>query len=469
MKVDWTTYYEAAKKCHDLANDLRAADKPVHDAMKGGCAGMAGNAHGCKEWGLAFDKAALETAQTCTNLADALTNFGYVLYAAGYNLGISDQGKTSTRPERPTIQQVSQYKVDFPTSVGDNGSGIERDANGVEAIFNEVAKQIADAIGKLPNGDEDKLGKAKAVWETFGNHQTVQGAASTIGTILGMFDGADDTSNATYQKGIEGLRGHLETMRGGATQLAAASVPLAKPIGEYQTNTHDVRVDFESAIKTALIALTATLAVTAVTAWFTFGASVAAGGATAAVIGSETVTAVKTAYELSKLYSAFGWTGAFVAGAAVTIEAFNGVPDFNSIGAALAGIISIQTHINDDDGTDNGGSGNQKSGTAQTTEQKSAAVKDVVTDESGALIGTEDATGVQMVSQEQVDKARAELTEKLGPPRVQPTPKGDIEVWEISGDPKSTVTYRPFSQSGGATIDYNNVPGVSIKRWHIPK
>lgn len=49
MYVNWQTYYDAAKKCQDLAGELRAADKPVHDAIKGKCAGMAGDAPNCRQ------------------------------------------------------------------------------------------------------------------------------------------------------------------------------------------------------------------------------------------------------------------------------------------------------------------------------------------------------------------------------------------------------------------------------------
>ncbi|MGQ4601050.1 hypothetical protein, partial [Nocardia sp. R6R-6] len=124
-----------------------------------------------------------------------------------------------------------------------------------------------------------------------------------------------------------------------------------------------------------------------------------------------------------------------------------------------------------DDATGDGKTENNEgsnSGT-KTTEQKAAAVNDAVTNDSGQLIGKEDAAGVQLVSREELEQAHKELIEKLGPPQVKSTPKGDIEVWEISGDPKSTVTYRPFSKSGGATLDFNEVPGVTIKRWHIPE
>ncbi|WP_067674288.1 hypothetical protein [Nocardia miyunensis] len=111
MIVDWQTYYDAAKKCHDLADDLRRTDKPVHDAVKGKCAGMAGDAPGCKEWGKAYDTAAQQTMQACSSLANALTNYGTALYAMGYNYGIAN--KSNPAPTRPAINQVSEYSAMF--------------------------------------------------------------------------------------------------------------------------------------------------------------------------------------------------------------------------------------------------------------------------------------------------------------------------------------------------------------------
>lgn len=71
---------------------------------------MAGDAPGCKQWGEAYDQYARDTMQTCTHLADALTNFGNVLYANGYKYAIADNAK----PQRPTLRQVSEYKVTIP-------------------------------------------------------------------------------------------------------------------------------------------------------------------------------------------------------------------------------------------------------------------------------------------------------------------------------------------------------------------
>ncbi|ONM47994.1 hypothetical protein [Nocardia donostiensis] len=54
--VNWDTYYEAARRCQDLAGELRAADRPLHEVVKRSCARMAGDAPGCKQWGEAYDE-----------------------------------------------------------------------------------------------------------------------------------------------------------------------------------------------------------------------------------------------------------------------------------------------------------------------------------------------------------------------------------------------------------------------------
>ncbi|MEU0368696.1 putative T7SS-secreted protein [Streptomyces sp. NPDC006283] len=97
------------------------------------------------------------------------------------------------------------------------------------------------------------------------------------------------------------------------------------------------------------------------------------------------------------------------------------------------------------------------------------SARDTAVDGDGNMMGEEDSPGVRMVDEVQLERIRLDLHAKLGEPEVKPTPKGNIEVWQLSDDPKATVTYRPFSKSGGATIDYNDVDGLDMKRFHIPQ
>ncbi|MFC9751816.1 putative T7SS-secreted protein [Streptomyces sp. NPDC056921] len=95
--------------------------------------------------------------------------------------------------------------------------------------------------------------------------------------------------------------------------------------------------------------------------------------------------------------------------------------------------------------------------------------RETAVDSDGKMMGEEDSPGVRMIDDVQLERIRLDLHAKLGEPDVKTTPKGNIEVWQLSDDPKATVTYRPFSKSGGATIDYNGVDGLDMKRFHIPQ
>jgi RHS repeat-associated protein len=97
------------------------------------------------------------------------------------------------------------------------------------------------------------------------------------------------------------------------------------------------------------------------------------------------------------------------------------------------------------------------------------SARSTAVDGDGKMMGEEDSPGVRMIDDVQLERIRLDLHAKLGEPDVKSTPKGNIEVWQLSDDPKATVTYRPFSKSGGATIDYNGVDGLDMKRFHIPQ
>ncbi|WP_234391240.1 hypothetical protein [Nocardia suismassiliense] len=339
MRIDWQTYYDAAKKCHDLATELRQADKLVHDAVKGECAGMAGDAPGCKEWGEKYDRTARDTMQSCTNLADALTNFGYVLYATGYNYGIGN--KSNPPPARPDVREVPQYQVTIPTSVRDNGIGIEHHG-GVQELFDLLIAQILEKFGKLPNGDIKKLEKASSTWTTFANHETVTGAAARITTIIGLFDNIKDKTN------LPPLLNHLETLRNGATQVAAATQNLAAPVADYHAGTVQVRGNIESSITQAEWAIGLTVVAAAAAAFFTFGGSAAAGAGGVGVIVTNTINTIRTVYQGSNLLKAVGLATA-AAGAVGVIKSFDKVPDLGTTLTSLASIIAMRVLIDDSD------------------------------------------------------------------------------------------------------------------------
>ncbi|WP_330249773.1 hypothetical protein OG874_26095 [Nocardia sp. NBC_00565] len=344
LVINWQTYYDAATKCHALAADLRTADKPVHDALKGECAGMAGDTAGCEQWGKEYDRATLETLQTCTNLADALTNFGYMLSAAGYNWALAN--KSNPMPDRPNVTAMTEHKLSFPTSVGRNGDGITEGNNSVPGFYDALVGKIQDEFGsKLPNGHKDNLAKATSVWETFAGHATIKGAAGRITEISNLFSDIQD------KKGLEPLLGNLTTLNGGATQLASASLNIAAPVKAYSDGTSEVRDKFKDAVTNALIAAGATVAIGIAATWITAALSDVAAGVGVVAIAGNTARVLKTTYDASKLIKIIGVAAAAAGGTAAAITAFKDVNITEKV-LSLAVIITAKVLLNADDSED---------------------------------------------------------------------------------------------------------------------
>ncbi|MGY5207581.1 hypothetical protein [Nocardia gipuzkoensis] len=336
LSTDWQIYYDAASKCHEIAADLRTADKPLHDALKGECGGMAGDAPGCEQWGRTYDRHAQETLQTCTNLADALTNFGYVLYATGYNYGKANGGN----PTRPRVNALSEYKVSFPTSVGANGDGIGQDG-GSKEFYDELLEKVKEEFGKLPNGDKDKLATASSRWKAFAQHDAVTKASERIKTITGLFD------NVTDKKNLDPLLGHLSTLGAGAEQLAAASMNIAGPVGEYHTGTEDLRNGIQKAVTNALWAAGAIVITGIAASLFTACLSdVAAAGGVVVVVGN-TVRTIKSVYDGIKIWQVLA-AAAAATGAAAVVTSFDKIPSIGDTLTKLGAIIALKVYVDDE-------------------------------------------------------------------------------------------------------------------------
>ncbi|MFJ1458192.1 hypothetical protein [Nocardia sp. N2S4-5] len=358
MIVDWQTYYDAAKKCHDLADELGRADKPVHDAVKGECAGMAGDAPGCRQWGEAYDKSAQQTLQTCSSLANALNNYGAVLAAMGYNYAVAN--KSNPAPPRPNVTQFGEYKVAIPTSVANNGVGFT-DHGGVKAFFDQLVADVIGSFGKLPNSDTRKLAKAHSVWNTFANHETIKGAPGRIAAISALFDGMDAGPNRQL------IQDHFATLKTSADTVALAGGTMAAPVKAY----HDASITLGNETTKTINTLELTIAVTAIVggalALFSLGTSAAA--ATAAIEADvlTTVNAIQATYRASQMTRVIGLT-ALAAGGIGVIDAFNALPtiDLDKAITNLATIIAMKVVI--DDGDDHRGDGATANGGAAVPE-----------------------------------------------------------------------------------------------------
>lgn len=285
--------------------------------------------------GPSYDEIAQNTLQTCTNLANALTNFGSVLYANGYNYAISN----TSNPPNPGIQKVGDYDVTIPTSVHDNGIGIKH-SGGASAFFDGLVASVLSEFGKLPNGDIDKLDTAKTSWEAFAGHETVSGAGARISAISALFDGLDDAGNRQL------IHDHFSTLRTGADDVVEGARTVAASVNDYHTGT----VDLGGEIASLINQLELTIAVIAVGAGvaflFSLGTSAAVGGAAIAADVAATATSIRSAYQASNLLEVVG-LATVAAGAVGMIAPFDCLPSLQRSMTALAGIVALRVIVDE--------------------------------------------------------------------------------------------------------------------------
>ncbi|MFI1239118.1 hypothetical protein [Nocardia salmonicida] len=337
MYVDWVSYYDAAKKCHDLADDLRAADKPLHTAVKDVGAGMAGDAPGCVEWAKSYDGVAQRALQACTNLSDALTNFGNVLYASGYNYGTSNNSDPA--PPRPNVTAMAEYKVTVPSATtGTSGIGVRKDGDG--QFFDDLLSDITSEFKKLPNANVDALAKVSQAWSTFASSAALSGAKARIATISSMFDDMDQIKNR------ELIQQHFNTIGTSADAIVLAAQKIAAPVGEFNTGIHNASSQIDMEMTDLKIEAGFTIGLAAVGSIFSLGGSAVAGVARVGVLVVSAMTKIRKVLNSADLLKILGFAGAF-GGAVAAITAFEKVPDTEKIALALAEIIAMKVLVDE--------------------------------------------------------------------------------------------------------------------------
>ncbi|MFD3508764.1 hypothetical protein [Nocardia sp. NPDC058666] len=329
---------------------------------------MAGDAPGCTEWARAYDDQARKGLQACTNLADALTNFGNILFASGYNYGISNNSDPA--PPRPTIVSMTEYTVDLPSATtAISGNGVHRNDDGGE-FFDRFMENITNEFKKLPNADVDALGEVSATWSAFANSEALAGLKSRVEAISQRFDNLDAVENRAL------IQQHLNTIGTSADTMTLAASNIAAPLGEFKTSIVDANQAVRSAIISFEWAVALSVGVAVVGALFSLGGSVAVGAGTAALAATQATSAIRTALNAQKLLRILGFSAAF--GSAVgAITAFDGVPDTGAVITSLATIITTKVLLLEVSDDINGGAGAFTVGSLTTSVGKLAKEYDV--------------------------------------------------------------------------------------------
>ncbi|MCF3961495.1 WXG100-like domain-containing protein [Streptomyces fuscigenes] len=325
---------------------------------------------------------------------------------------------------------------------------------------------VPSVIAKYwPNGHQDKLRDAASAYRTAAT--AIEGIGRSLhGQVQSLTDNNSDDSvtamaafwGKVWQDGGNTGKAPLSAAHDACGKLASACDKFAHAIDEAHSST-------EEKLAGAGIAIGLTTALGVVLTVVTAGASDAGaaaldGAEAGAILGGVEATAEAAIADIDT---------AVIADAATELDAAaEAVPEIEAVDAETTEVDeALDEELSETEARDGDGPGEED--LPKTYEQKSEAVRDILTDDDGNLIGEEDSKGVRMVTEEQLQQARTELQQRLGEPTIKSTPKGDIETWRLSDDPPSTVTYRPFSKSGGPTIDMNDVDGLEAKRLHIPQ
>lgn len=445
--IDWQVYYEAAQKCHDLAGEIRKADSPLHTVLKNDCGGMAGDAPGCGEWGRKYDEISTNTLQTCTNIADALSNLGYVLSAFGYNHGINN--RSNPAPARPAFGELDLHRVVLPSAVGDNGLGTSRDDSDTEGVFDLFVDKIIEGFGKLPNGDVADLAKAADGWKNFAAHPTITGAPAQIAAIRAMFDTLQDPN-------LGPILGHFDSLHSATTQLASGSAALSERVIAYHSGTEAVRNQISTEVTTAATLVAATVVIGVATAFFTFGASaVAAGSGTAALIANA-VNAIRAAYYSTNWVRLVGLSAASAA-ATVTLTAFDDIPSLTEVSTGLVAIIGMRVFLDDDSDAVEGGTGKPVPASGPINNEEVQEILLSRTDKGRTPPNR------QMETEEEIRALFDDLARNSEPVTGTDFPG------KVTRLPDGTeIKLRESSTSGGTTIEIKYPNSARIRKVHLP-
>lgn len=344
--IDSGMYFDAAKKCQQLAGDISLALGPLHRALVHDCGGMAGDYEESAPWTTAYDRNARDIVTLAATLCNALQRFGDVLAASGYNWWQSNRSKASgAAPTRPTESEpLYDSGMALPTTAkGPNGAGIETSITG-----------LLDQVKKIPNGDVTKLGIAAGAWKTFADNTNITGAADRIKGVNAKFTGSTDPN-------IRDIEEKLTTLQQAAELLSQAATALAGPVQDHHDALDAMRSDVQAAVASAAKELAGAVLITvaivgilAVASAGTAAAPAAAGGvAVTAEIVTTTAGIIRTTVSISRVAAIF--SAVVVAGTATGV--FTAIPDLtqNGINAALASIAAMTVKIIGDDSTGTGG------------------------------------------------------------------------------------------------------------------
>ncbi|QLY30309.1 apolipoprotein A1/A4/E family protein [Nocardia huaxiensis] len=239
-EIDAKDYERAAKQCHDLATTVLSRVGGLHKELTGSCTGMAGDYSTTLQWISDYESATVKWVSTGTLLSDALNHYGDVLAAMAYNWDIVNQTLPVPDPPVPTAPSGNPYTLPH-TAKGSNGDGLEIKGVGLSKVE------------PIPNGDTDKLLKAKdQAWLS----QAVQSELATAGDRIKEIGYNFDHS---AEDNVDDIKQKLKALQNAAEALADASELMESSVGEYGTTLGNLRSSIKQSLEQKISSVTVTV------------------------------------------------------------------------------------------------------------------------------------------------------------------------------------------------------------------
>jgi hypothetical protein len=300
---------------------------------------------------------------------------------------------------------------------------------------------VPDVLARFwPNGDPGRLRDAATAWRA---------AQSGLTTMVGLLhDAVNRVTNANSSDDLRAMGEFWDSLAGGSalfTTLPQACGQLAAACDGYAAAIDKAHHDLEVALAEIGVAVVVTTAVGVLLSVFTLGGSdVAAGAADAAEVAA-VAEPVVAEFEVAVAAEVEGSIAADVAASLDVVEAETAELDS-----------TIEQELAETEGE------TAPPRTPVTPGNQAAA--DIL-EPGGEPIGEPGTSpDIRTMSQEELEQTWQKVVDEYGPPRTQPTPKGDISYVETPDGGR--IQLRPFSKSGGPTIDIN-IDGVDVTKIHV--
>ncbi|MEV0712076.1 hypothetical protein [Nocardia aurea] len=274
VDVDVDVYYSGAKALLDWSSAWWSAIDNSLSTLSG-FSDMAGTHSDGQVWAASYDRRISETLQLVSSTATAVHNYGTILAEMGYNHACAEHSATLNAGAAPQKPSVSQLAVTHcllpPPSAGGPGQGLVDSGIGLLEQLNII----------VPDGDRDKLDGARDAWNKIASLEATTNFPVAIEAVARAFQACSTPESASIDEDLRALKASAEAITETFQELAASCQ-------DHRDALDDLRAKLVSQLNGMAQAFATEMAINAAvsvaSSWVTFGVSVAAGLAGAALI-----------------------------------------------------------------------------------------------------------------------------------------------------------------------------------------